>query len=177
MIARLLGSGFVFFLAVWPATATKYNIADSTGTLSIEGFIETNGKTGVLSDSDIVSWSLTITGHGAPITLDKGNSSFRIGGRALSATDKSFIFDYSEHLPYYDHEQFPGTPIYVPRSWLGFFFDPDAQAAITWWSADPKAPQILGSPGFSISIARPDLYLDIWQFVGRTGIKTIATVP
>jgi len=58
---------------VWPATATKYKIADSTGSLSIEGFIETNGKTGVLSESDIVSLRLTIAGHGAPITLDKGS--------------------------------------------------------------------------------------------------------
>src|SRR5262245_39225940 len=98
MIARLLGSGFVFFLAVWPATATKYNIADSSSTLSIKGFIETHGKTGVLSESDIVSWSLTITGHGPPITLDKGSSTLSIVGRALSATEKSLTFDHSEHL-------------------------------------------------------------------------------
>ncbi len=177
MIARLLGSGFVFFLAVWPATATKYNVADSTGTLSIDGFIETNGKTGVLSVSDIVFWSLTITGHGTPITLDKGNSTLSIAGRALSATDKSIIFDHSEHLPYLEES------FYVVRSFLSIsnFFDPTPAnartAGIAWESANPKAPAIMGSPGLSIYVFRPDFYLDIHQLVGCTGIKTIATAP
>ena len=166
MIARLLGSGFVFFLAVWPATATKYNIADSTGTLSIEGFIETNGKTGVLSDSDIVSWSLTITGHGAPITLDKGSSTLSIVGRALSATEESLIFDH-------DHGE---------RSFLGVWNAlqtpaPRREAGITWQSALPKEPAVSGTPGLSIYVFRPDFYLDIHQLVGRTGIETIATAP
>ena len=177
MIARLLGSGFVFFLAVWPATATKYNIADSTGTLSIEGFIETNGRTGVLSDSDIVSWSLTITGHGAPITLDKGSSTLSIAGRALSATEKSLIFDHREHPPYDVR-----SPDSTKKNFLSVFnlFQipaPPRAAVISWDSADPRGTIMTSTPSFGISVFRPDDDLDIHQLVGRTGIKTIATAP
>jgi len=170
MIAKFLGSGLVFFFAVCPATATRYYVADSTGTLSIEGFIETNDKIGVLSDSDIESWRLTITGHGEPITLDKGSSVLSITGRVLSATDKSIIFDHSEHPPYSE----PGQAGYVSQSWL-VIYDLEL-GGISWHSADPKKQVPEGSPGLQIFFFRPDFSLDIGQFVGRTGIQTIATV-
>jgi hypothetical protein len=174
MIAQFLAGGLVFFFAVCPAAATRYYVADSIGTLSIEGFIETNDKIGVLSDSDIESWRLTITGHGEPITLDKGSSDISISGRALSATDKSIIFDHSEHPPYV--EEFPGGQAYVTvsQSWL-VIYDLE-RVGINWQSADPKKQDSEGLPGLRIVFFRPDFSVDIVEFVGRTGIKTIATV-
>jgi len=180
MRARFLGSLAVLIaLSICPAVAAKYNVADSTGTLSIKGFIETNGKIGRLSPADIVAWSLTITGHGGTLTLDKVTSALTLIGPALSATEKSLVFDYGAK----------------ERSGLTFWIDTTAsdgtpslrRADIYWRSTHPKQPVAMASPGFGIAfyptpnferaVRDSDFNYEIHQFLGRTKAMPIGTVP
>jgi len=169
MSTRFLGSALIsMLLGVWPAAAIQYNVSDSTGTLSIEGFIETNGTTGQLSTSDIVDWSLTIKGFGAPLTLDKKISDLYIHGAPLSATTKSLVFDY-------------GSGGGSTLGWLIVSTDdvPPAprQAIISWKKSHPSLPAMVAGPGFDIGFPNADSYFDIYQLVGRTGTAIIGVAP
>ena len=62
----------------------------------------------------------------------------------------------------------------MSQSWLAIY--DLKRGGISWHSADPKKQDSEGLPGLRIVFFRPDFSLDIVEFVGRTGIKTIATV-
>jgi hypothetical protein len=75
-----------------------YAINQSIGSGSVVGQIVTDGKTGVLAQSDIVSWSLTLNGAGgvsSNITSVGGESVFKLVGSDLSATSTNLYFNYS----------------------------------------------------------------------------------
>src|SRR5690349_20751192 len=99
---------FAFFVSVFAAFAgsqswanTIYNFGDSQAQLSLfaSGTITTDGKIGVLTVSDIVSWDITITGSGVspPFTIAGPSSitSVILIGDALNATETSFVWDSS----------------------------------------------------------------------------------
>jgi len=75
--------------------AATYNVADGVGSLSVNGTITTDGNIGVLSASDIQSWSLTISGFSSPVLLNNSNSDLNFGGNGLTATSVGLFFDYS----------------------------------------------------------------------------------
>ena len=80
------------------ATPVTYNIDETMGAGSVIGTIETDGKTGVLSTSDILAFTLTLSvGAGkTPLTIIDGvNSADDVVGNALTATSSALDFNFS----------------------------------------------------------------------------------
>ena len=83
--------------------ATTYVVDRVVGTGRIGGQIQTNGKAGVLTASDIVDWNLTIDADGDSATtgqllgpLSGANSTVSLlNGDALTATPEAISFDFS----------------------------------------------------------------------------------
>jgi hypothetical protein len=92
------------------AGSTTYNISQAFGGASVTGTITTDGTLGTLSQSDVLSWDLTVDGlngsslslfgsgtsgifpSGGPIT---GNSGFWVYGSDLSASGPDLLFNFS----------------------------------------------------------------------------------
>lgn len=72
-----------------------YDINQTVGTGTVVGTITTNGTLGVLTESDIVGGSVTITGLGLSYAAGLPSSIFVFSGDDLSATDESLIFNFS----------------------------------------------------------------------------------
>ena len=87
--------------AAAPAQAIIYNVAiDFGGGASATGFFETNGTLGVLANSDIYYWRMTLTSDnladGSPLTIDNISSGLTdIGGSGLYATATEVLFDFT----------------------------------------------------------------------------------
>jgi len=82
--------------SVFAAADTTYTISQLFGGASIGGTITTDGNSGTLSKSDIVSWDLIVTGQtGKTITLDSANSGLGITGNDLSASGTNLLFNFS----------------------------------------------------------------------------------
>src|ERR1700761_6601496 len=80
------------------ATPVTYNVDETIGAGSVIGTIETDGKTGALSTSDILAFSLTLSvGAGkTPLTIIDGvNANDEIVGNALTATPSALDFNFS----------------------------------------------------------------------------------
>ncbi|HET9315258.1 MAG TPA: hypothetical protein VFQ51_06685, partial [Vicinamibacteria bacterium] len=93
-------------LLLAPSTATMaantYYVDRTVGeTGRVTGFIVTNGKTGVLTASDIIDWDVTIDSDGLDFTtarlrgpLSGLDSAVRVEGTALTATAEGLFFDF-----------------------------------------------------------------------------------
>jgi hypothetical protein len=73
---------------------------DSPLSVTETGTITTNGTIGVLTESDIVSWNLTLTDKGNPaydVTLNASNSGIsEFTGNGLSASATALSFNYND---------------------------------------------------------------------------------
>ena len=78
-----------------PASATTYNISDTTGAFTVVGSIVTDSATGVLSSGDILSWDLTLGPFGA--SLNPANSALLLVGNDLTATSTALKFNFSDN--------------------------------------------------------------------------------
>jgi len=66
----------------------------------VTGTITTNGNTGVLSASDILSWDLSTTPNiHFPSDVNDGNSAVSVTGGVLNATPSQLTFDFSSNSP------------------------------------------------------------------------------
>jgi hypothetical protein len=83
------------FLALCAATANAniiYNVDHTFDVYTLTGTITTNGNTeGNLEQSEIVDWSLTLTGGENPIDI----LNVVIAGAAVSATETALKYDFS----------------------------------------------------------------------------------
>jgi hypothetical protein len=73
---------------------TIYAFSDTAGSLSVSGTITTDGDTGTLSLSDIVSWQFTITGAGCPCSASGTNVA--LTGSDLTASGTNLLFNFSD---------------------------------------------------------------------------------
>ena len=77
-----------------------YTIDQTIGGGSVTGTITTDGVTGTLALSDIVSWDLTLNGVGASAALDPGNSLARQESAAsdlgLSVSGRYLYFNFDD---------------------------------------------------------------------------------
>jgi hypothetical protein len=91
---------YTFALATAAKADITYDISRTIGTASVTGFIETNGNTGTLTNTDIVDWNLALTNGAATLTLTgplSGNNSVESdsaleGDLTATATDLFFNF-------------------------------------------------------------------------------------
>ena len=74
-----------------------YDINQPIGAGGVTGQIITDGKTGVLSQSDIVGWDLTVKGAGATINLSSsgGQSAVQLQGGDVTASSTQLLFNFS----------------------------------------------------------------------------------
>ena len=84
--------------AILPAQSNiTYNFKQTIGQGSVVGTIVTDGNTGILSASDLVSWNLNLNGVGATYNLTSaGSQSFtQVAGSDLTATKSGLYFNFS----------------------------------------------------------------------------------
>ena len=142
------------------AQSLTYTINQTISGGSVTGQIVTDGSTGVLSQSNITSWNLTLTGAGGVTkTLTNSGSAFVVSGGDLSATPQNLTFNFSGTDGGYMLVQtnlYSGTQYYCNNtSWYGC--KPGASVVPGVYS-DPSAQymtfsglQIIGTagPGYS----------------------------
>jgi len=93
----------ILAVSVSKADDTTYAVNLTFGSGSMIGTVTTDGTDGVLNTSDIVSWDLTLTDHGAnsttltPLnsTVDSDLGNFAGANGDLSATPTSLLFNYA----------------------------------------------------------------------------------
>jgi hypothetical protein len=85
-------------LVVPAAEATTYRVSDTAGSLTVTGFITTDGTMSILGIADIVNWNLIIGGsvNGVPPALIPGSSEIELYGRDLIATATTLTFTYTD---------------------------------------------------------------------------------
>lgn len=144
------------------ASPITYSVDRTVGAGSVIGTIETDGATGVLSQSNILAWNLELNGVGASFNLTSGmagNSVVELTGSDLTAAPGALSFNFNGsdggYLLFQDG-LFSGSHYYCDQ-------------------AGPSGPCIVGE-----SVV-PEFYTDASaQIVPRTGtqvIGTAATVP
>lgn len=163
----LLGSTAVAVSAgVGPAAASDitYTVDQTIGAGSVVGQIVTDGKTGILSTSDIVSWNFALSAPGATYTLTSvGNqSTVGVSGADLTATTQGLYFNFSGtdggHMGFQQTGQASSGLHYIcyNTNWFGCSAgasvvpgantDPSAQYDTTWIGL-----RLLGTSGPLIS--------------------------
>ena len=107
------------------AFATTYLVNRTISALSVDGSITTDDTIGILDASSIVSWSLTLSGFGAPRVLDTGNSNVFVASDHLTATSTGLFFDFTQGNPT-AFLAFVSNPNNVPSAshvqWTNLFF-------------------------------------------------------
>jgi hypothetical protein len=93
MVVGLASLPFLSCLSAAAATIT-YKIDRTIGAGSVVGTIKTDGATGVLRASDIVSWNLTLTGVGAKLKITRSNSHVKDTGVDVTATANELSFNF-----------------------------------------------------------------------------------
>jgi hypothetical protein len=146
-------------LAASPAAAITYNVNDAAGSLSVTGSITTNGAVGILQQTDITDWSLSI--------FDGLTTQSLLG--PLSGAN-SFIGAFNENALTAQRDGLLHTDLNF--DWYYFFGPPGALiiqssssplTAIQWNSAG------IGG-GFTLILA------GFQQFTPRSGSQSIAHV-
>jgi hypothetical protein len=79
------------------AAAVVYKVDLQIGSGTVTGDITTDGATGVLSQSDITGWNLTLNGPGASYQIASGLGAYAVElvGSDLTATAKNILFNFS----------------------------------------------------------------------------------
>jgi hypothetical protein len=72
----------------------KYVVSQTFYTGKVTGFIETDGKIGALTNTDVIGWNLLLSGGGSKADLTPLDSSASDGGGPLSATSSELLFDF-----------------------------------------------------------------------------------
>lgn len=86
----------VLALAAAPASAIVYSVNVGNSTLGAVGFIQTDGTTGVISQSNIVDWEFALADNGSSFFLDgPSNSQLLLSGTGMTATLTGLFFDFS----------------------------------------------------------------------------------
>jgi hypothetical protein len=114
------------------ASAITYLASRAVGDAFIELSITTDDTLGVLSDQNILDWTLTLTQDDESFTLygpgdqDNVNSSHQIIGQALTATRRQLFFDFSALTESFFTLQSPSIPssehlwyVFAPGSGAG----------------------------------------------------------
>ena len=154
------------------AAPITYQVDRTIGFGSVIGTIETDGATGVLSQSDILGWDLELNGAGgASFHLTSGllgNSAVVVTGSDLTATAMSLLFDFSgtdggyllfqdglfSGMHYYCDQAGPGGPCFLGETVVPEAFDsPSAQNAVR------TGTQVIGSVPEPSALALGGLYL------------------
>lgn len=78
--------------AAAPASAITYHVDLDVGAGNASGFIETDGTLGILSTSNIIDYSLTLTVPGFGQVLDYGTSIFTLSGSGFIGSNTEFVF-------------------------------------------------------------------------------------
>jgi hypothetical protein len=147
----------LLFIGFSDAYATVYNVNDGTASLTVSGTITTNGDLGVLTQTDIVGWNLTLDGFNQSLLLTEANSTMFFQGPNLVATSSALLFDYS--LPGSTYLTFVSVPNDLPTTGL-----------IDWGA-------IFGNGRLHLSSGSnggpPGTFLN--EIVSRTGVQEIAT--
>ena len=94
VIKTILIAASVMAGSATSAATIVYNVDQTIGLGTVTGTISTNGDLGVLDLSDITAFSLTVSGPGASVLLDQGNSIIAGSGTNFSATATSLSFNY-----------------------------------------------------------------------------------
>lgn len=76
------------------ASSITYNVNQTIGAGGVTGDIVTDGLTGVLSNSDILGWSLTLN-NGATTTILNNTNSHLFGSGQLMATSQNLTYDFN----------------------------------------------------------------------------------
>lgn len=93
---RLLFASSALLTIATPASAAEYLVNISGNGVSATGSITTDGTVGVLSESNITDWLLSLDDGSGAFTLDgPSNSEVWLIGTALSATATDLLFDFS----------------------------------------------------------------------------------
>lgn len=94
-----LATVFLTLFATTANTAIIYDVNRTIGEGTVTGFIETDGTMGVLSQTNIEVWSITLFAPdlnlGNPVTFDSASGSAFIGGTATTATSTGLEYDFS----------------------------------------------------------------------------------
>jgi hypothetical protein len=77
------------------SVATVYNVDRTVGGGSVVGTITTDGATGSIGFSDIISWSLNVVGIGASTLLTDTDSTLWGAGSDLTANSRNLYFNFS----------------------------------------------------------------------------------
>ena len=75
--------------------AITYSVDQIIGVGSVVGSITTDGATGTLAASDILSWNLNLHGVGASFNLNNANSGAFIGGADTTATTTHIYYNFN----------------------------------------------------------------------------------
>jgi hypothetical protein len=97
--------GFAFLIQLLSSNSNQamaasiiYDVDETAQTLTVVGTITTDGITGVLSTSDILSYNLSITGFGSPFVLASTNPQVTemVDGNDLTATATALSFNFAD---------------------------------------------------------------------------------
>ena len=94
---RLSGAALASAVAICSVTLSKadiiYDVNLAVGTGSVTGFIQTDGKVGVLSAADLTKWNLLLTDGSHTQTLQPING-VSVNQSSLTATTAGLFFDF-----------------------------------------------------------------------------------
>jgi hypothetical protein len=108
MKAKLSSAAVLFALAAIlcgiatrsTAATITYIVKDAVGIISINGSLTTDGKLGVRSTDDFLSWQLTLSGRaGFAQIYPADTTGFDVVGSNLTATSSALMFDYDTDTP------------------------------------------------------------------------------
>ena len=74
--------------------AITYLVNQTIGAGSVVGSITTNGDLGILDQSDITGWNLTLNGDGASYVVTQADSIVTVGGANLTASLSHLFFNF-----------------------------------------------------------------------------------
>jgi hypothetical protein len=115
------------------ASPITYQVSRTILNGSVVGSITTDGTIGSLTNSNIVTWSLTLNDGTSPFTLlgptSGNNSQVGISGSAFTATASGLFFNYSDNT----------------GSWV-LFQNPSLGSSVNFWCMDSNSGGCEGSP-------------------------------
>jgi hypothetical protein len=92
----------ILFAAAASHASIVYSVNRSIGTGSVVGTVTTDGTLGVLSNTNVTAWSLTLDEGDAegPFLITESNSQLAVAGDGLTATLTQLFFDFSGSSDY-----------------------------------------------------------------------------